>query len=158
MNDLKFRAWDKDTKKMYYPGDKIKVSSEGLEIFYEGGRLLGTDRDYWELRPNAEVTLHTGFKDCNGKAIYIGDIIKQHHNSHLSREGEYKHGYKNRITDTEREAINGFGIYEVVFGDCSIKIRGKSGHINGYFTNFTYIDKDKPEVIGNIYENPELLK
>lgn len=94
-----------------------------------GGLLLGKNDNY-------EILSCTGLKDKNGKLIYEGDVVKFNY-------------------DTDE-------IIAVVSWD------DNEGQI-GYYLNTTDYFKDKYitdydfykndyEIIGNIYENPELLK
>jgi len=103
MRDLKFRAWDKDEKEMYF---NFQIWSDG-----KGETFIGKN---WELMQ------YTGLKDKNEKEIYEGDIIKN----------------ISYVTDTE-------WIERVV------DIR---------FLDKLATQKYDREVIGNIYENPELVK
>jgi uncharacterized phage protein (TIGR01671 family) len=72
----------------------------------------------------------TGLLDKNGKEIYEGDILKS----------TYRSG-------------------EVKFGECYINYQEYSAY--GFYTNDEYqeiiIEGGRFEIIGNIYENPELL-
>lgn len=93
-----------------------------------------------ETNDDCIVLQFTGLKDKNGREIYEGDIIKQHH------------GY----IDMEKQDWVG----AVYFGSyCS---KGNDMYETGWFmkTNFQNlgfkIHKDC-EIIGNIFENPELL-
>lgn len=79
-----------------------------------------------------EVMQYTGLKDKNGKEIYEGDIVianlKYFHIKNEKCKVIFKNGY--------------FGI--------------QYGYCDDYFKSF--LAWDDFEVIGNIYENPELLK
>lgn len=80
---------------------------------------------------NYKVMQYTGLKDKNGKEIYEGDIVNYSHprTDEIIRTVTFKHG-----------AFGIEGIYEkthIIFGNIL------DSHI---------------EVVGNIYENPELIE
>ena len=80
------------------------------------------------------VMQFTGLKDKNDKEIYEGDIIKI----------------------KPSDGMNLDLIEEIKWVDQNNWL-GKNCPVNG-FVNHESIYKIKPEIIGNIYENPELLK
>lgn len=82
-----------------------------------------------------ELLQSTGLKDKNGKEIFEGDIVK------------YKSGWK---TFTEEVAYNNnFGGFGVI--DTGANVIFTFGEL------LVHINLSSLEVIGNIYENPELL-
>ena len=136
MREIKFRAWDKEGNRMMRWVDQIHwgngsvIESIAQTTPLESHKRKGDDIVLMQF---------TGLKDKNGKEIYEGDVVDL------------------PITDT---CAGG--------GCCSKWIEGKdgnSGHMRRVVEwdapNF-YINphgsNSKVEVIGNIYENPELLK
>ena len=80
------------------------------------------------INKNSILMQSTGLKDKNGKLIYEGDIVKIFHVSG-TMQGKY--------------------FFDVVeWNDLRCKFDTK---------NYGIIDDDVYEVIGNVYENPELL-
>jgi hypothetical protein len=84
---------------------------------------------------DAILLQYTGLKDKNGKEIYEGDMTQER--------------YVDGVEDS------GFGVVAVVaFKDGAF---GWIGEITGRFYSFADVPLDTYEVIGNVYENPELL-
>jgi uncharacterized phage protein (TIGR01671 family) len=68
MNDrFRFRAWDKEEKEYYYDAEQTHDYSNGI-MSGSFGELLEDDRYI--------VEQCTGIKDCNGKLIFEGDLIR----------------------------------------------------------------------------------
>ncbi len=126
---LKFRAWDKTTKKMIYDANSdIKIYLNGV-VSQDGEWVTGM----------YEIMQFTGLLDKEGREIYEGDI--------LEKEGRW-------ITPKVAR-------YEVVFdigefiGGCigTYEVEGK-GEIYIILKPELF---DASEILGNIYENEELL-
>lgn len=158
----KFKVWDKENKEWFKPiyegynnrifeilislkGDLI-IRNEGFEINGHKGRNI-----HESCFPNRfELIEYTGLKDKNGKEIYEGDVIKQTYHKTI--------GYG----DNE-ENFKGYHIGEVVLISSGVCIKKPLMYeaeidqlvkLDGYKNVAGY----RSEVIGNIYENPELLE
>lgn len=125
----KFRAYNPATNDWYKPE----------EVFVSDGNIYLDDDDFDDLTQNNDVTLmqSTGLFDKNGREIFAGDIIEQ--------EGVF---VVIRLDNT-------FGIYfelengEFDFPEVSVLEELEEGREQAsiYFN-----------IVGNIYENKELLE
>lgn len=122
MREIKFRAWDKQEKKMQY-NDDITIM-----VKWTTDEPLPLNRNFEEN--DLQLMLqYTGLKDKNGKEIYEGDIV------------EYFEEYMDGSMDDESQ------IEEIEYIDGCFYPIGNSLYSGNNI-----------EVIGNIYENPELLE
>ncbi|MBA7472476.1 hypothetical protein ES707_07803 [subsurface metagenome] len=146
--EIKFRVWHTESKRMFYQSELddlvielrrnhqdcprvalvLTLDRGPCLAIWKAGSLISTDK--------FELMQYTGLKDKNGKEIYEGDIVK--------------------VNDSE------WGLYKVVWFP----------HWAGFFREVIKAsdyepmgDKHQPlsanqmiEVIGNVWENPELLK
>lgn len=105
----------------------------------------------------ADLMQYTGLKDKNGREIYEGDIVT----------GQYTHYDPCRDEYVEDEKMGGVVYYD--HHHFSLKVVDSLCDKNRYgmVNYFDFIDEgehwapktfDEMEVIGNIYENPELME
>jgi uncharacterized phage protein (TIGR01671 family) len=131
MRDIGFRAWDTEKKEMWIPDFIDHGGIPYKSIPYE------PPCEYYYN----EVMQYTGLKDKNGIKIFEGDILRCWHPE---------------MFDDENDA----GVYEVKY---LIENQYPAFELNkfdgdGYNGLQYYIIEGVCEVIGNIYENPELLE
>lgn len=143
MREIRFRAYDKATKKICPVWDIGWKAWDGQDggFNYIRIELDGTvDRFEHEV----ELMQYTGLKDKNGKEIYEGDIVKgtidtqKHIKGRVYIESEHGSLWGCYIADgMESEQFGSWDMRQLCWG----------------------VDEFTPhcEVIGNIYENPELL-
>jgi len=128
---IKFRAWDKDDNKMYYAFPNWCISLDG-DIYTNADPLKN-------LNKIVELMQFTGLKDKNGKEIYEGDVVRIITDSDNGFAGHYSDLNSEVVWDEDYTAWYlplGFQQLGQAIGDEEVSI----------------------EVIGNIYENGELLK
>ena len=122
-----FRAWTEEGKVMYYD----------VYPFKDDTLLLSYDEIAFDEVPASDFILmqSTGLKDKNGKEIFEGDIVK------------YEAGC-NTVTEEVAYDKNfaGFGVRDA---DTDI--------IFTFLQLADVVDLISLEVVGNIYQNPELL-
>jgi uncharacterized phage protein (TIGR01671 family) len=130
MREIKFRAWD--GKRM--TDDFVVWNGHATDIDEFG---FYTQLD-WPLMQ------HTGLKDRNGVEVYEGDIVRGPSNSAVVLETSAKSNRQIMAEFEVRWAPNQF------WGSFVLQPLTKVHRTYPAFSNC--------EVIGNIYQNPELLK
>ena len=141
MRDIKFRAWD--GKKMHFP---IEWGNSGVmypnEYIHDNYPNEGDFPLLYNIgRGGVEMLQWTGLIDKNGVEIYEGDIVIADCRNHNENQLHYIIEYDN--------------INTCFFGSTD-KLKNNKYKIG---LNEPMADiRQNIEVIGNIYENPELLE
>jgi uncharacterized phage protein (TIGR01671 family) len=126
--EIKFRAWHTQVVAMK-PVEWMNFKGDLLKVPFYGN---------W-ARSSCVLMQYTGLKDKNGKEIYEGDIVK----------------WNNRVLEY---------MGKVEYIELSYRVTGSVINVQGNRVNFDKYLIDVPnfdknfEVIGNIYENPDLLE
>jgi uncharacterized phage protein (TIGR01671 family) len=130
MRTIKFRAWEEKTKTMILPEMMVASMSFDGRVFEQADNEAGQT-----LNTDWIVMQFTGLTDKNGKEIYEGDILKCIFmiDYDLFREPEF----------VEVKFENG------KFVPMTLEKRNQYSNHPYYYSY---------EVVGNVYENPELLK
>ena len=140
MREIKFRAWHEDWEVMVYSTSNHDwfEKREFYPIKMDVGFSSYPKDDGWVLMQ------YTGLKDKNGKEICEGDIVKSV--SPLVR-----------LSDGVKTGGKEANYYEIIWHEGKWTTRDiQNNQING-FAPYPVIWKRYYEVIGNIYENTELL-
>ncbi len=137
--EILFRGKDKATNRWVY-GDY--THNEGLNTHYISRNVNNTSRKAWEVAPDT-IGQYTGRKDKNRVKIFDGDIVRFSY-----------------ITDGVKP-IEIECLAKVVFEDGSFMIKCVKGHVHNSMQRALFaMDyfNIKVEVVGNITDNPELMK
>jgi len=131
MREARFKIWDKKRKKWVHK-TPVNLLGETILLGEFMRRPDGTHVRLEELN-DMEIIQYTGLKDKNKKEIYEGDVVILYNWDEdcwdVLRTVEFSEG-SFMVTDIDNS------------GTCSIQM----------------VELSECRIIGNIYENPELLK
>jgi uncharacterized phage protein (TIGR01671 family) len=130
--EIKFRAWDTESKIMWKPLELFDLLEANWEFQSEDGESSLPRKDYWMFSHKETIWMqYTGLKDKNGKEIYEGDIL--------------------RLDAWDRPQ-------QICFIEGAFCLADKNGNYTGDIHYIHHAEIPQATVIGNIYENPELLE
>lgn len=130
MRTIKFRAWDKVTKKMVYKDIQI-VQTDWGKGFGVYVNLMNVEDLEGKNGNRLQLLEWTGLKDKNGKEIFEGDILKSWSN----------------LLKVKVDWLSGGFWFVAIHNENYKDIEPTVNNINEF----------EFEVIGNIYENPDLI-
>ncbi len=143
MRDIEFRAWNDTTKTMVLPERAVDcdvpdnaVSMTGQFLEYSDNCACGCEfREYLSENMHCILMQYTGLKDKNGVKIFEGDIVV------FECSWADQSPTKGKVMWDGSEAK-----FQVLYRHDEEQLWAMDAGIDTY------------EVIGNIYENPELLE
>lgn len=134
MRQIKFRAWDGQAKVMHEDFRFIKSGNDGNDWVIFTSRLQTLQEKHHPFdnpyfQQQFNVMQFTGLLDANGVEIYEGDLV----------------------------SVPGIGVAEVeICPNYGVVFADSDGFNNPHID--CVAEDDYPTVIGNIHQNPELLK
>lgn len=131
MREIKFRAWDYNDEKVI-PWESIRIEKDENETNLSVVVFDGSVGDHYDDFP---IMQYTGLKDSKGVEIYEGDILRCYH---------WTNGFVFYLD----------GSYHVSSDQVSLDYEN---HTTYDHLNSDLIADNTLIVIGNIYDNPELL-
>lgn len=103
-------------------------------IYFPAGNGEVKQMEWFYVKPET-IGQFTGLTDCKGKEIFEGDIIES---------GGFRHIIEYDAKQARYSAMNAMHISHPIYGGSSI--------------SQLWIDECEKVVIGNIYDNPEMIK
>ncbi|SHK38603.1 phage uncharacterized protein TIGR01671 [Hathewaya proteolytica DSM 3090] len=140
MRKIKLRAWNKELKIMDYGNGELT----GYNVF-DCSPAKAVNDIINENYPELEWMQDTGLKDKNGNKIWEGDIVKMHY-FFEDYDPNTLGRFENETEIAGKVFINEYG-NGVIANDLSF-----------YFNEYIEDPNEELEVIGNIYETPQLLE
>lgn len=149
----RFRAWLKKKKKMVATDDLVNISFEDEEIcvqtlYFEEGLISERDLDYYEF-DEIELMQTTGILDKNSQEIFEGDILEIQGIRMVVKFGSYKY--------IESSKGNGH-TFGMVYDGLGFYVECINAADPDRISPFEPETLKESTIIGNRFENPELLE
>lgn len=144
--EIKFRAWDGLAETMIYWDELIYPKNKHRSLL---NLLVNLPQDHKSI-----LMQYTGLKDKNGKEIYEGDIVRMLYTDWPSQcpnaEGRFEFSVEDYMKSISK---NGVVVYRL--DRYCLEFEDKHGNYYDHILEGAHGEK---EIIGNIYQNPELLR
>lgn len=141
MRKIEFRAWEKENK-ILLPVSSLNMSANTISVYNPND---DTPYDYILNYSETILMQYTGLKDRRGVDIYEGDVVRSNRTYPRDSEAAKKfNGYVGQV------------YYDIELGSWWITTTAEPCADHEHTCQAATVDAF--EVIGNIWENPELLK
>ncbi|MBG9769460.1 YopX family protein [Bacillus vallismortis] len=143
MREIKFRAWINEESSWHRDSG---VDTPCMEYDFAFEEYMTVNQELYKMQADNHILMqYTGLKDKYGREIYEGDCYTAKHKSGKVYTGQVKYelSFVFDIKGFEELFINGVGAVKT----------NRTFDIHSFIKWF-----DEVEVIGNIYEEPELLE
>lgn len=128
----KFRAWDTTNKEMFK--DTFSITESGQVVVVEQEDVM-CPPDYVFV-DNLVIMQSTGLKDKNGKEIFEGDVLEIEDEGEVLGNAKLTWDNEQAVFMIEAVSVDDIAPFHEILSDESYSYR----------------------VVGNVYENPELLE
>ena len=133
MRTIKFRGKTHGNGKWYY-GSLVYSNEINAAIYFQIGNGLIKRMDWVYVIPET-IGQFTGLYDCNGKEIYEGDILKWEKDGLMYVVKFWQGMFYASVEECNEGILGGFPLH-----------------------SFTKYEDRECKIVGNIHDNPELLK
>ena len=153
----KLRVWDKENKIMWNI-ESWHIEDEYFDLIEPNKSVVDLNANRTRRKQRDVIIMQsTGLLDKNGKEIFEGDVVELHHfTENFSTTGGFYEGEESLV-----------GVVRYGYTDDEIKYFGKVYPPRWFFENryrelsFSHlygVHEESFEIIGNVYENPELVE